>query len=140
MQPQAQTSNKTVPKKKKREGAHLFQKGQVANPLGRPKGSRNKLGEVFVDALIADFEVHGAQTIVDVREDKPDVYLRVIAHVVPKELIVRETGLEDMSDEQLLDFVEHVRSALARTGGKKAASGNRPQITQAPNGKEGRAD
>jgi hypothetical protein len=32
------------------------------NP-GRPKGSRNKLGEAFIQALAEDFERHGAEAI-----------------------------------------------------------------------------
>src|SRR5262245_36762420 len=38
---------------------HQFKPG---NP-GRPKGSRNKLGEAFIQALAEDFERHGAEVI-----------------------------------------------------------------------------
>ena len=34
---------------------HRFGPGNNANPAGRPKGSRNKLGEEFICALHADF-------------------------------------------------------------------------------------
>jgi len=30
---------------------HLYKPGQSGNPNGRPKGSRNKLGEAFIAAL-----------------------------------------------------------------------------------------
>jgi hypothetical protein len=44
-----------------------FQPGASGNPNGRPKGSRNKLREAFLQALADDFETHGKDTIVKVR-------------------------------------------------------------------------
>ncbi len=34
---------------------------------GRPKGSRNKLGEAFIDDLYQDWQANGAETIACVR-------------------------------------------------------------------------
>src|SRR5258706_14779714 len=36
---------------------HKWQPGVSANPKGRPKGSRNKLGEAFLSDLQADWEL-----------------------------------------------------------------------------------
>ena len=63
---------------------HLFKPGESGNPAGRPKGSRNKLTEDFVKTLADDFEEHGEQAIRDVREGHPQVYVRVVADLVPK--------------------------------------------------------
>lgn len=62
--------------------------GEVRNPRGRPKGARSKLGEDFLLALHKDFATHGKEAIEAVREEKPDVYLKVIASVLPKEVEV----------------------------------------------------
>ena len=37
--------------------------GEVRNPTGRPKGSRNKLSDAFLQALANDFEAHGLVAI-----------------------------------------------------------------------------
>jgi Family of unknown function (DUF5681) len=92
-------SNNTKPKGKRRDAdittskerqlaplrEHAFKPGQSGNPKGRPKGARNRLGTQFLEALEADFKKHGAQAIALVRERKPEVYMRVVADLLPKE-------------------------------------------------------
>jgi hypothetical protein len=86
---------------------------QPGNP-GRPKGSRNKLGEQFIAALCADFEAHGARVIERVREEEPAVYLRVIARIVPPALLMQhESAVSELSDEELTGYLAAVREALA---------------------------
>lgn len=74
--------------------------GEVRNPKGRPKGSRNKLGESFIAALADDFEAHGIAAIVAVREKRPSDYLKVIASLVPQQIEVRK-ATDELSDEKL---------------------------------------
>ena len=62
-----------------------FKPGQSGNPKGRPKGARNRLGTQFLEALEADFNKFGSQAIALVREKKPEVYMRVVADLLPKE-------------------------------------------------------
>jgi hypothetical protein len=71
---------------------------QPGNP-GRPKGARNKLGEAFIEALHDDFNAHGIDAIISTRTEKPDVYVRVIASLLPKEFKIETTS--DLTDEQL---------------------------------------
>ena len=89
----------TKPKGKRRDGdvttskerqlaplrEHAFKPGQSGNPRGRPKGARNRLGTQFLEALEADFNQFGPQAIAQVREKKPEVYMRVVADLLPKE-------------------------------------------------------
>lgn len=75
--------------------------------IGRPKGSRNKLGEEFVDALYADFQQYGADVIARVREEKPDAYLKVVASLMPKEVkLDAKAALYDMSDAELMAIIQ----------------------------------
>lgn len=83
---------------------------EPGNP-GRPKGSRNKLGEAFTQALLADFEREGMAAIERTREEDPGAYLRVIASVVPKELKIEAEPLADLSDDDLERVIGVLRAA-----------------------------
>jgi len=74
-----------VTEKKKLRNLRPFKPGQSGNPKGRPKGARNRLGTQFLEALETDFNKYGAQAIALVREKKPEVYMRVVADLLPKE-------------------------------------------------------
>jgi hypothetical protein len=52
---------------------------------GRKPGSRNRHSENFLAAFADDFEQHGADVIRKVRAEKPDVYLRIAADLLPRE-------------------------------------------------------
>lgn len=91
---------------------HLFQPGQSGNPKGRAKGSRNKLGEAFLADLHANWEEHGAETIEAVRVDKPDVYLKVVASILPRDLNVNVNNMDDKTDEELIERMRQLDEIL----------------------------
>ena len=59
-----------------RDSHGRFQTGNIGGP-GRPKGSRNKLGEDFISAIYEDWTEHGAAVLKQVRQTSPSTYLRV---------------------------------------------------------------
>jgi len=83
----AKTKRKPVSDKTEKKLRNLvpFKPGQSGNPKGRPKGARNRIGTQFLEALEADFNKFGSQVIAQVREKKPEVYMRVVADLLPKE-------------------------------------------------------
>jgi hypothetical protein len=97
--PKARAALVTNPNEKKLANLRPFQPGQVGNPVGRPKGSRNKLGEAFLAALHDDFERDGVAAITATREQHPEQYVRVIASLLPKEFKIETVS--DLTDEQL---------------------------------------
>jgi hypothetical protein len=87
-----------------------WQPGQSGNPKGRPKGSRNKLGEEFLEKLQADFHAHGTVAIETVRTERPHEYLKVIASILPKELNVNTRAVEELSDDDIVAAIARLRS------------------------------
>lgn len=105
-------------------GAGRDESGRFApGNAGRPKGSRNKLGEDFLSKLQADFQQHGAEVIQKVREDKPDVYLKVVASILPQQVEVRVDPLEEMSDADLDRYIKQLAGAVARFEQLEAGAG-----------------
>lgn len=89
----------------------VFLKGKKGGP-GRPKGSRNLLGEAFLSAMHEDFEAEGVAAIVKVREEKPDQYLKVIASLLPKELSLNVNDAENMTDGELVERIRELDAAI----------------------------
>ena len=92
----------TEPTKWQQRPAHLWRPGQSGNLAGRPKGSRNKLAEDFVSDLHASWQRLGERAIERCATEKPDVYLRVIAGLLPKDVNITTRSLDDLSDDQLM--------------------------------------
>lgn len=86
--------------------------GQSGNPAGKPKGSRNKLGEAFLTELYTDWQTHGATVIQTVRAEKPDAYLKVVASLLPKQLEIKDDTFAGLTDEQLASLIAFARNSL----------------------------
>jgi hypothetical protein len=120
------TDEPIKPEKDERTGRFLT--GNIGGG-GRPKGARNKLGEAFLDALHEDFNEHGQAAIVQVRTEKPDQYLKVIASILPRDLNVNINPNDEMTDEQLIERIRSLDAAirpflnLEGTGGTAGGTG-----------------
>jgi hypothetical protein len=110
------TAEKTRRKLPPAMEAQKWKPGVSPNPAGRPKCSRNKLGEEFVSALLADFNEHGPSVIETVRAEQPAQYLKVIAAVIPKEVNVSVGQLEELSDADLARGIAILESLIASQG------------------------
>ena len=90
------------------------------NPKGRQKGSRNKLAEEFILDLYDDWQQRGKGVIARVAEERPADYLKIVAGLLPKDVNIKVSQLDDLTDEQLLNklnaLTEMARPLLAKLG------------------------
>lgn len=112
--------------------------GQSGNPAGRPKGSRARLAECFLDAMYDAFQDKGKEAIDKVIKNRPHEFIRAIASLLPKEFTIKDATLDELGDNEITDLIaafrafasaghnlRQVRSDRAKIiDGTKAAEGN----------------
>ncbi|MBU7587935.1 MAG: hypothetical protein KAF42_01840 [Sphingopyxis terrae] len=105
------------------EPAHRDSRGRFLtgnNGGGRRIGNRNRLTETFLATIEADFAKHGLDVLAKLREDDPATYLRIVASLVPRDLVLkreREPDFSDMSDDEIAQmFGRAHRNAVIRKG------------------------
>src|SRR5215471_5760027 len=66
-------------------------------------------------ALAADFKKHGAAAIEKVRKQQPAAYMKICAHLVPREMKLEHSGgIKAMTDEQIERAIEFIKEQLAK--------------------------
>lgn len=94
------------------------------NGGGRPKGSRNKLAEAFITDMQADWEANGVATIAQVREERPEVYLKVVASILPRDLNVNINPLEEADDAELVQRLKDLEGIIRPFLGTEGSDGD----------------
>lgn len=97
--------------------------GETRNPGGKPVNARNRLTKAFLEDLADDFEANGKAAIKAAREGDPTGYVRAIASLMPKELIV-ERPTDGLTDEQLALALEFIRNRIAEIEREQADGGS----------------
>lgn len=97
---------------------------------GRPKGARNKLGEDFLQDMLADWKENGVAAIKAARLENPLGYVKVTASILPRELNLRVSEFDELTDEQLARQLAAIASQLANAGviiGERVGAQEAPQ-------------
>jgi len=85
----------------------------------RLRGSRNKLSEEVICALLRDFRQHGQKAVARVRQTQPAAYLKVLALLVPREHKVEHSNvIKSLSDQELEAMIEYIETSLAAQAGR----------------------
>jgi hypothetical protein len=88
----------------------------------KPFGLRAALGTIFITSLSRDFAANSEKVFKDLRENRPHEYLKIIMSLLPKEALAEKT-LEDMTDDEAIDFALEFRS-IARSLAVGPRNGN----------------
>jgi hypothetical protein len=107
----------------------LFEKGR-ARSGGRAKGTRNKISQRFLEDFAAEWEAKGAECLKIMATEHPSDFVKVAAGLLPKEMEITDSRLQDISDQELDAIIEHVRTQLSIARGVTRESDGReePQI------------
>jgi hypothetical protein len=87
-----------------------FQKGNSGG--GRKRGARDRISSKFLTELADDFEKNGHGVVAICRVEKPVEYLTIIASVLPKELEITDSRLQEIDDAELDALLALVRQRL----------------------------
>lgn len=101
---------------------------------GRPKGSRNRLTEVFMSAIADDFAQNGADAIERIRREDPTAYVRIVGSFVPRELVVQRESepAYDLDSLSFSEFMELLEQAERRQSVRRALMDAEPRPPALP--------
>jgi hypothetical protein len=87
------------------------------NGGGRPKGSRNKLGEKFIEDAFEEWKKSGPAALKTMAETDPGGFVRVIAGILPAKL---DVTIEHELFAEASTFAEAFRIARQHIGAEEA--------------------
>ena len=64
---------------------HAWKPGQSGNPAGRPKGTKHKIQEAFLEDVLAEWRESGKTAIKEASEKYPLGFCQMVAGLLPKE-------------------------------------------------------
>jgi hypothetical protein len=103
------------------ESVTMFRQGSSGNALGNRHHTRHLLNQRFLQALLLDFDAHGREAIEKCRKQSPLGYVKVLGHLVPRELKIEQNqSVKAMSDEQLEWAIATVQAMLEQRAAESA--------------------
>ena len=85
--------------------------GNVGGP-GRPKGSRNKLAQDFIDACYDSWQKDGAAALDRMATESPAKYCALMANLIPQHFKVEHEHSVLLSEEELHAKLVEIRAKL----------------------------
>ena len=98
----APDSDSTVREHRQR-GLIPWKPGQSGNPKGRPKGTRHRIQEAFLQDFLEAWLAFGRPALMAAAWTKPAEFVKVAASLMPKEVdqTITTINMDRMTDEQL---------------------------------------
>lgn len=102
-----------------------FKSGNQRGP-GRPKGSKNKISEDFLQIFHKVWQEHGEAALQQMVKERPADFVKVAASLIPKDFHIQQSVLEQPSLSVALD----PDSALAKRLGKADVDNGVPALSE----------
>lgn len=99
----------------------------TGNRAGRPRGSRNKLSEDFIADFHEAWKTHGKSAIADMAVNDTTKFVQCAASLMPKEFTIKEPGLDEMSDSEVAEALNAIRSLATSHIASTLGEGTRVQ-------------
>ena len=90
-----------------------FQPGQVANPAGRPLGSRTRLNKALIEDLYAEWKEGGRDALRIMRIEEPAQFVKCALATLPREWLI-ESVTADLPDDELDNMIVRLREQIAK--------------------------
>lgn len=87
--------------------------GQSGNPKGRPQNAKQILSDRFLADMLSAWEAKGKDAIDRVIQDRPHEFIKAVAAIVPKDIHVKTSVVQELSDDDLAAALFALRSATA---------------------------
>ena len=88
---------------------------QLSGPgPGRPKGSRNRLGQKFLNDALAAWEEHGVSALKIMAIEDPPRFCLMMASILPKEVDITSTAITELGDDELDRMIGEMRGRLTQ--------------------------
>src|SRR5215831_11144529 len=95
----------------RRDQGGRFLMGNIGGP-GRPKGSRNKLAEAFIDEAYASWQKHGAVAFDRMATESPAKYCALMANLIPQHFTVEHDHALTLNEDELRTKLLDIRVKL----------------------------
>ena len=102
--------------------APCWKPGQSGNPAGRPRGSRNRLSEQFLDETFEVWQEHGKSALISMATKQPSRFVRMVALLIPAHFkIEHEHPSTLLTEEQVEARIAELSAALGLGNGARGS-------------------
>lgn len=113
----------------RRANSRSWKPGQSGNPAGPKPGIKRQIEADFLRDMHRAWTEKGVEVIDRVIASNPDVYLRVMAQLLPRQTEMRVEPFDEIADDELATLLLAARSALdlTRSAGARGEATREPQ-------------
>lgn len=103
---------------------YKWKPGQSGNPKGRPQNAKQKLSDAFLADMLEAWQAKGKDAIDRVIEERPHEFIKAVGAIVPKDINVKASAMDELTDDDVASLIGAVQSAILASPSPAAGSGS----------------